>query len=264
MGSLQSRIKKRIKALERIAALIDNPSHVLIIHYSCESFYDITDGRTPRVTSIAVRFLETAQTKSFSIHKIAERKKIKNDDIENFYDSLEKEMLDEFFSFVKEHNHCKWIHWNMRDINYGFEAIENRYIVLGGSPEVITDEKKLDLARYLVSIYGLRYMSHPRLEKLIIKNGISKINFLLGAEEAEAFDKKEYVKLHQSTLRKVDVIHIIAERTSDGTLKTNAKLKDIYGLTPQGIFELIKDNWFFALVATIIGILLGVVISNAF
>jgi len=26
----------------------------------------------------------------------------------------------------------KWIHWNMRDVNFGFEAIVNRYKILGG------------------------------------------------------------------------------------------------------------------------------------
>ena len=45
---------KRKKA-EKIIKIIDkNPEMYLIIHYSCESFYDITDGRTPRITSIAV------------------------------------------------------------------------------------------------------------------------------------------------------------------------------------------------------------------
>jgi hypothetical protein len=52
------------------------------------------------------------------------------DEIESHYDSLEKKMLDEFFNFAKEHKDYTWINWNMRDINYGFEAIENRYLVL--------------------------------------------------------------------------------------------------------------------------------------
>ena len=43
-----------------------NPHNYLIIHYSCESFYDIKDGHTPRITSIAVYAYATAQTDSFS------------------------------------------------------------------------------------------------------------------------------------------------------------------------------------------------------
>ena len=69
----------------------------IVIHYSCESFYDITDGRTPRITSIAVYNFESAQTDSFSLHKIAERKHINLSEIEDKYDQLEKQMLTEFF-----------------------------------------------------------------------------------------------------------------------------------------------------------------------
>ena len=109
-----------------------NPQNYLIIHYSCESFYDIKDGHTPRITSIAVYAYATAQTDSFSIHKVAEKSHIQISDIELHYDELEKKMLDEFFAYAKEHSNFFWIHWNMRDINYGFKAIEHRYSVLGG------------------------------------------------------------------------------------------------------------------------------------
>lgn len=33
-------------------------------------------------------------------------------------------MLDAFFEFTKERKEYKWVHWNMRDSNYGFHAIE--------------------------------------------------------------------------------------------------------------------------------------------
>lgn len=95
--------------METIIDLAENSSHSLIIHYSCESFYDIKDGRTPRVTSIAVKYMKTGQTKSFSIHKTAERKKVNFEKIEEHYDELEKDMLADFFSFVDEHKHYRWI-----------------------------------------------------------------------------------------------------------------------------------------------------------
>lgn len=256
------KIKKRNKAIETIIELVKNPSHVLVIHYSCESFYDIKDGRTPRVTSIAVRYLKTGQTKSFSIHKIAEIQKIRINNIEEHYDALEFSMLSEFFDFLKEHKSYIWIHWNMRDINYGFAAIENRFAVLGGVPESINDENKIDLARLLVNIYGLKYIGHPRLEKLVERNRITKKDFLAGAEEGIAFENKEYVKLHQSTLRKVDIINAILERVAEGSLKTNAKITDIYGLNPQGLFELAKENWLISLIFSVLGLLLGALISK--
>ena len=40
------RLKKRKDAMSVVNEFIDNPSNYLIIHYSCESFYNIKDGRT--------------------------------------------------------------------------------------------------------------------------------------------------------------------------------------------------------------------------
>ena len=65
------RRKDGLKTLDEIQAKRDI---ALIIHYSCESFYDLPDGRTPRITSIAIRNFSTGQTVSFSIHKCAEQK----------------------------------------------------------------------------------------------------------------------------------------------------------------------------------------------
>jgi hypothetical protein len=255
------RIRKYRKAKKILEDLYDNPNHVLIIHYSCESFYDIKEGRTPRITSIAVRYLRSAQTKSFSIHKVAEIKNRSLDEIENHYDNLEKQMLSEYFEFLKEHKDYKWVHWNMRDINYGFEALENRFIVLGGQPFQLLDDNKIDMARVLIEKYGVQYIGHPRLVKLLEKNDISDKNLLTGDEEAKAFDNKEYVKLHQSTLRKVDVIDSILKRAVEGDLKINASLRQIYGLTPQGIYELIKDHWLWSLIISMIMLFLGWLLS---
>lgn len=87
---------------------------------------------------------------------------------------------------------------------------------------------------------------------------------LAGADEAKAFEDKEYVKLHQSTLRKVDCLQTILERTAHGTLKTNAKLYEIYGISPQGIFEMIKNHWLFGLVWTVITLIIGGLIGSLF
>jgi hypothetical protein len=258
---LKYKIKKRKKGLEAIDEIVSNPSHQLLIHYSCESFYDVPSGYTPRVTSIAVRFFNTAQTKSFAIHKVAEMKKIPFEDIEENYDELEKEMLKEFFQFVKKHKSHNWIHWNMRDLNYGFEAIENRYKVLGGRPDIIEDDRKYDLARLLIDIYGAGYVGHPRLEKLIEKNKISTRDFLDGQSEASAFSNKEYVKLHMSTLKKVDVFHTIVDKLASGSLKTNAKWHEPYGLSPQGVYEAIKEHWLYAVIILFLGATLGAVMS---
>ena len=97
-------------------------------------------------------------------------------------------MLDEFFERIGKHRDMKYLHWNMRDINYGFAAIEHRYKVLGGKPVVVEDRNKFDLARLLIDIYGIGYIGHPRLSILLEKNNIKPLDFLTGAEEAEAFE----------------------------------------------------------------------------
>jgi hypothetical protein len=37
----------------------------------------------------------------------------------------------------------KYLHWNMRDINYGFAAIEHRHRVLDGSPVIVEMTRRL-------------------------------------------------------------------------------------------------------------------------
>lgn len=223
---------------------------------------DKPDGGTPRITSIAVRFLRNVQTKTFSIHTIAEQKHLAIDTIEANYDICEKEMLKQFFDFIRHHQDMYWIHWNMRDSNYGFYAIENRYKVLGCRPECIQDDKKIDLARLLVDRYGKYYIENPKMQKLVEKNHMTKMDFLTGAEEAEAFQHKEFIKLHKSTLRKVDLFWSIIMAAADNSLKTNSKMKDIYGLTAQGIFEMCKDSWVFYIVSTIVILFLGAIIGR--
>ena len=219
--------KKAIKVLEEIDK---NPSNYLMIHYSCESFYDIKDGHTPRITSIAVYNYSSAQTESFSLHKIAEKMHVELKDVESEYDELEREMLREYFEYVNIHKEYYWIHWNMRDINYGFKAIEHRYSVLGG--------------------------------KLLEKNHIQARDYLCGAEEATAFENKEYIKLHMSTLRKVDVFADLLTRAINNTLKTDAKWSEVYGMSPQGIFDYCKSKWWIQIILSIVTLFIGAVLGK--
>lgn len=250
------------KAINILKEIDKNKSHYLIIHYSCESFYGINDGHTPRITSIAVYNYGSAQTESFSLHKIAEKNHVKIENIEDKYDELEKLMLDEFFEFVKEHKEYTWIHWNMRDINYGFKAIEHRYFVLGGAPYKIDDSKKIDLSWLFIQCYGVGYIGHPRMEKLLKLNGIKAKDYLSGKEEAIAFENKEYIKLHMSTLRKVDVFANLLNRAIDNSLKTNSRWYEIHGLTPQGIFNYCKEQWWIQLLISIASLIIGAIIGK--
>jgi len=220
-----------------------------VIHYSCESFYDRQDGRSPRITSIAVRKLDTGQTTSFSIHQVAERKQLTSEMISERYDELEREMLEAFFLHVGGHKGMKYLHWNMRDANYGFQAIEHRFQVLGGSPHVVDDSNKIDLARLLIDIYGVGYIGHPRLKCLLEKNRVAPRDFLSGEQEAEAFNNGDYVALHQSTLRKVDVLANIAGRAHDRNLITNTSWWEMNGGRTRAVQTWLAANPTFAVLA---------------
>lgn len=242
MNITSQRAKTRKEAKNKLQNILQNKPRTIIIHYSCESFYDRKDGSSPRITSIAVRNLDNAQTVSFSIHQQAEITKTPPENIELNYNKLEKLMLDEFYSYVREHNGYNWLHWNMRDINYGFPAIAHRYKVLEGTPGQIHDSQLIDLARLLVDLFGVAYSNHPRLDSIIELNSISKLAFLSGNDEAKAFEAKEYIKLHQSTLRKVDIFDGIIDRLGNDSLKHNAKLLEIHGGIIGVINEFLKEH----------------------
>jgi len=248
------RKQKASKAV--IDGLFEDAANVCVTHYSCESFYDRQDGRSPRITSIAIRKLKSGQTVSFSIHQIAELDGIEVAGITEHYDTLEREMLDAFFAHVGSHQGMKYLHWNMRDINYGFAAIEHRYRVLGGHPQfIIPDENKFDLARLLIDIYGVDYASHPRLTNLLEMNNIQPRDFLNGASEAEAFEQGNYVGLHQSTLRKVDILADIAGRARDRSLKTNTGWWEMHGGRLRTFINFAAENRVFQLCASLASII---------
>ena len=113
-------------------------------------------------------------------------------------------MLQEFYAFVQGRQESDWLHWNMSNINYGFEALAHRYNVLTRkSPAQIPDTKRFNLSALIEGIYGHRYVDHPKMLKLMELNGGRDRDFLTGAEESDAFKKQEYVKLHKSTMTKV-------------------------------------------------------------
>ena len=246
-------VENQREATDTFKWLNARKEQVVLIHYSCESFYNSEDGRTPRITSIACRNFGSGQTRSFSIHQVSELSKFAGVDAWDAHDDIEKVLLYQFFQFVQEHvAHAQWVHWNMRDINYGFPAIEHRYKVLGGTPGEIPGEKKHDLARLFVARFGKRYAGHPRLESIMKINKITDKDFLSGKDEAYAFKDRKFLALHQSTLRKVDVLSSLLEAAVSGTLKTNARLWDVHG----GSLRLVWEKYLWTPVGKFVSLLL--------
>ena len=189
--------KKKLKVLK------DNEKSAFIIHYSCESLNDTNENISPRITSIAVLHIESSTMHSFSIHLIAEINDVERDAIDEQYDNLEEKMLSDFYEFVKRNPDAFWIHWNMTNINYGFEAIAHRYKVLSKKePARIADERKFNLSALIVSLYGKKSIDHPRMTTLMKLNDGEHRDLLSGQDEVSAFENKEYIKLHKSTMSK--------------------------------------------------------------
>ena len=241
------RIQKRHAAISTLKLLAHEAAHCVVIHYSCEGFDGEGAKKSPRITSIAVQNLASGQTSSFSISIMAEIRRLPHEQIVNYYDELERTMLKEFYEYVQRHLSYKWIHWAMRDANYGFSAIEHRCRILGEEVHRISEQNLFDLHVLLKDKYSRSYMDNPRLVKLIDKNGFSKRDFLSGKEEAEAFENQDYWKMHRSTLRKVHNIANIFQHAASDTLRHNAKWQDIWGFDIVGMVTMAKEHWVIAL-----------------
>ncbi|GAA5446095.1 hypothetical protein Misp06_04303 [Microbulbifer sp. NBRC 101763] len=158
---------------------------------------------------------------SYSIHLVAEFKKIPRDEIDGHYDELEAVMLDDFYRFVQEHQDHYWLHWNMTNINFGFETLEHRYrVLMDRIPPKVDDSKKYNLPAMVSEIYGTDFVDHPKMSNLMDINGGKSRDFLTGSEEVEAFTRKEYLKLHKSTMSKVYFFKSVFHKMQSRKLNT--------------------------------------------
>jgi hypothetical protein len=97
----------------------------------------------------------TRQTVSFSLHAIAEELGIARDKVEQRYDEIEHALLDRFYAFVGDGREKYWVHWNMRNLTFGFEHLEHRHRVLAKQePPHIPVEVRLNLSDVLKERYG--------------------------------------------------------------------------------------------------------------
>lgn len=254
------RIAQRAEAKSILKKLEGQNGKYLVVHYSCESFYG-KDGYTPRVTSIGILNNENNESTIFSINLTAQilgkdLANLSNDDL----DQVERTMLDEFAQFVKLHINYTWVHWNMRSASYGFQAISNRYRILDGTEINVPDTNKIDLSAVFGKLFTYTFEEHKpngQLLNLANRNHISVHDALPGKDEAEAFEKKEYLKLHMSTLRKVKIIDRLLTAYLAGNLKHNARFKEIYDLSIPGIYCFCRESPVVVFIWSILVFVLG-------
>lgn len=260
------RLEERRIGQKKIQDLKENRNKTLIIHYSCESFFN-THGRTPRITSIAIKNRDNGTSIVFSIHLMAQ---LKQKDLSNLsdndFDFLEKEMLKEFYDFVGKHKTYKWVHWNMRNASFGFEAIANRYRILGGNSRYIEDQFKYDLPQIIGNIYTYKFEEHNKPSKgqllnLAIRNKITIRDTLTGKEESAAFDERNFLNLHMSTMRKVEVIDRILNLEEKHKLRVAVSIFKSCGLSIPGIIEIVRNNWFLFLLWSVLMAVVGISIE---
>lgn len=199
-----------------------NADKMYFIHYSCQNLSDDNEGYSPRITSIAILHMTSDQMYSFSMHLVAEELKIPREHIFDHYDEIERIMLKRFFLFAESRD-CDsiWIHWNMTNINFGFEALEHRYRVLSGEmPFYINEKYRYNLSKLIQKRYGVNYAKDPKMLNLMELNGGRHRSFLKGDEEVSAFKAKEFVKMHNSTMSKVYFFKSVFNKLVTNNLRT--------------------------------------------
>jgi hypothetical protein len=210
---------------------------------------------SPRITSIAITHYATEQTVSFSTHSIAEELHIPRDSVRDRFDEVEHKLLQDFYAFIRDRRDKFWVHWNMRNLTYGFEHLEHRYRVLGGNDaSVIPVERRLNLNDLLSDRYGGGYASHPKMKSLMELNGGIHRHFLAGEDEVRAFQNNEFIRMHNSTLAKIGFFFQVIRSLVKGKLNTASRG---WGVTLDKLFEG-RTAKTVGVVGTVIAIAVGV------
>lgn len=234
--------RRQRAARERLDELFAHPRSVLVIHYACQSFNGPQEQGSPRVAAIAVRNLGTGETRSFSIHEEIELRSLTADSARERLSELEAAMLARFFRFAAENKAMRFVHWNMRDVKFGFPALEHRARVLGVEPYEVHDSQKFDLAMLLASIYGTDYAKRPHMESLARKNRLPLAGYVPGRDEPDLFERGEYFAVLRSSLAKVTLMADVVVHAHDGTLKTSAGLWTMNFGRVREAYELVAEN----------------------
>lgn len=265
-------IKARKEANVIIQDYTNKKSDYIFIHYSRQNCFSDAYEKGPRVIAIAVMNADSEQLKVFSLRKYAEEQG--NDFFlinENDKDSIEKHMLQDFFSYVEANKEKKWLHWNMKNNNFGFSAIENRFSELGGAPFHFEDNKLINISVLLKKKYGTNFANNTiwngkttgKMYDIFILNHIDDSSILNGEEEIKEYILKNIIYIEQSVFGKLKAFQTIVDKTADNALKTRGNiLKDVYGLNLGGVAQYIQDNAFLALLFSIIGGIVATIICK--
>ena len=195
---------------------LDQGHRVLCVHYACENFMDVTD-RPVAVSAIGVtEILDPSGDKDSRVFSIASA--AANDDVVE----REKELLQRFFDYAKEHPDARWVHWNMNNATYGFSALIARYRFLFNEdpPSVFSSDRIYDLDSIVAARFGDQFAKHPKLRSLCSLNRYFMPFFKDGKDEAKAYSEGDYGLSERSTAEKSHLISSILNDFRSGALQT--------------------------------------------
>lgn len=253
--------KDRKIALNNLEKLIEDPSKVLCIHYSQSQTFDDDYGNiSPIITSIVIKSLDDKIDKQFAIHFEADKAGIPKDQIQDSYRELELRILKSFNDFVKRHGHCIWVHWDMKNIHFGFEAIKHRYekIFEGlGDYYEIPSHNRRSLYRILEGMYGEGFVKGPdQFKELMTTNnsGVDHPLYLAKLVESSEFEAKNFKSVIDSVDCKVEFIKKALKKLINRKLIIQNKNR--YALFIDIISHPIFN--FIGLVVSLLGLLAGI------
>ncbi|MCX2839110.1 hypothetical protein OQ279_13215 [Salinimicrobium sp. MT39] len=254
--------KERRTAIRNVKKLIQNPANVFCIHYSQSQTYDDDYGSiSPIITSIVIKSLDEKIDKQFAIHFEADKAGIPKDQIQDSYRELELRILKSFNDFVKRHKNCTWVHWDMKNIHFGFEAIKHRFEKifedLENYQEIPTNNTH-SLLIILERMYGENFVEGPdKLESLIVfnNNGLQEGLYLQRSTESSEFANKNFKGVIDSVDCKVEFLKKAIKKLITKELKIQNK--NLYSLFIDFITHPIFH--FIGWIATISGLVAAII-----
>jgi len=255
--------KERKLAVANLKNMTKDPDKVLFIHYSQSRTFDEDDygNISPIITAIVIKSLDSQIDKQFAIHFEADKADIPIDEIQDSYRELELRILKSFNEFVQRYNDCIWIHWDMKNIHFGFEAIKHRFEKIFGDlnnyNEIPINNKK-NLRNILEGMYGENFVSGSDSLNSLLKCNSGNIDnnmYLNSGVESSEFENKHFENIIRSVDLKVDFIKSSTNKLINKKLKvTNRNNYAIFlDVVTHPIFAFI--GW----IATISGLILGVI-----
>jgi hypothetical protein len=190
-----------------------------LVDYYTVPWEDVRAG-TPPPVMIATLELATGKEEVFAWHLVAEVRGIRPEEIPSRKTELERQVLQEFSSYLRQNPRTWWLHWGLNGVSYGFPALAQRAKALNVGELRFPEGRMIDLAELFKRRLGEEYVPHKRLPSLIQLNTINRHELLDLPELTAAFRAGDYCHMLRSLRRKLCCISRIVMLGAEGALQT--------------------------------------------